>query len=237
MARLCVCVDYVATLREARRSKEPDPVVAAIKAEMAGADGIVINLREDRKNITDRDLGIMKEVVGTHLNLAIAAKEDMVKKAIDILPDMVTLLPERTSERRQSASLDISGSFEYIDDICATLKANSIVVSALIEPEMSHIRAAAKAGMDYVQLNTSVYSAAQDLGSMGDELERIRSVAIAGNKLGLGVSAGCGLSYQNVRDIAAIEQIEELNIGFAIISRALMVGIEQAVRDILEFVR
>ena len=237
MARLCVCVDHVATLREARRGKEPDPVVAATKAEMAGADGIVLGLEEDRKNITDRDLSVMKEVVKNHLNLAIAAKDEMIKKAIAILPDMVTLLPIRTSEKRQSASLDVVGNLEYIDDICATLKANSIVVSVLIEPEMSQVRAAAKAGVDYIQLNTSVYSGAQDLGGMADELEKIRSVAIGGNKLGLGVSAGMGLSYQNVRDIASIEQIEELNIGFAIISRAVMVGMEQAVRDILELVR
>jgi len=237
MARLCVCMDYVAALRELRRSKEPDPVVMAVKAEMAGADGIVLTLREDRKYITDRDLNIMKEVVGTHLNLAIVAKEEMIKKAIEVLPDMVTLLPENISERRQASSLDVDGNFEYIDDICATLKANNIVVNALIEPAMSQVRAAAKAGLDYVQLNTNVYSGAQDLGTMGDEIERIRSMAIGGNKLGLGVSAGCGLSYQNVRDIAAIEQIEELNIGFAIISRSLVVGIEQAVRDIMVLVR
>lgn len=237
MARVCVCVDYVATLREIRRGKEPDPIVAAIKTEMAGADGIVVSLREDRKVINDRDISVLKEVVGTHLNLAIAAKEEMVKKAIDVLPDMVTLLPERSSSKRQYSSLDIESSIEYIEDICTTLKANGVVVNALVEPEISQIRAAVKAGVDYVQLNTSLYSSAQDLGSMGDEIERIRSVAIGAMKLGLGVSAGLGLNYYNVRDVAAIEQIEELNIGFAIISRALMVGIEQAVRDMIELSR
>ena len=237
MARLCVCVDYVATLREARRSKEPDPVVAAIKSEMAGADGIVVDLHEDRKNINDRDLNILKEVVGTHLNLGIAAKEEMVKTAIEILPDMATLMPDRSSERSRSNSLDIEGNLEYIEDICATLKANSIVVSALIEPEMAQVRAAAKAGLDYVQLNTTAYSGSQDLGSMADELEKIRTVAIGGSKLGLGISAGRGLNYQNLRDIVTIEQVEELNVGFAIISRALMVGIEQAVRDFMGLVR
>jgi pyridoxine 5-phosphate synthase len=237
MARLCVCVDYVAALREARRSKEPDPVVAAIKAEMAGADGIVVDLHDDRKNITDRDLNILKEVVGTHLNLGVAAKEDMVKVAIETLPDMVTLMPDKYSDKMRSVSLDIVGNLEYMEDICATLKANSIVVSALIDPEMSQIRAAAKAGFDYVQINTSLFSGSQDLGSMVDELEKIRTIAIGGSKLGLGISAGMGLNYQNIRDIVTIEQIEELNVGFAIISRALMVGIEQAVKDILELVR
>ncbi|MBN1348638.1 pyridoxine 5'-phosphate synthase [candidate division KSB1 bacterium] len=237
MTRLGVNVDHVATIREARKGREPDPVAAAVLVDMAGADGIVIHLREDRRHINDRDLSIMREVVKTHLNLEMAATEEMVKKAITVLPDMVTLVPERRQELTTEGGLDVQANFDYLENPIATLRANNIVVSLFIDPDIYQIKAATRLGADYVELHTGNYANADDLNTVMDELEKIKSSAVAAAKLGLGVSAGHGLNYQNVIDIAKIPQIEELNIGHSIISRAVMIGMEQAVRDMLRLIR
>jgi pyridoxine 5-phosphate synthase len=237
MVRLGVNVDHVATVREARRGREPDPIAAAVLAELAGADGIVCHLREDRRHIKDRDLTLLRQVVKTHLNLEMAATDEIVKKAIAILPDMVTLVPERRQEVTTEGGLDVTANFDLFEEVTSTLRANNIVVSFFIDPDMTQIKAVAKLGADYVELHTGNYANAADLNQVVEQLERIRSMAMAAAKLGLGVSAGHGLNYQNVVDIAKIKQVEELNIGHSIVSRAVLIGMEQAVRDMIGLIR
>jgi len=236
MVRLGVNVDHVATVREARRGIEPDPVAAAVLCELAGADGIVCHLREDRRHIKDRDLSLLRQVVKTHLNLEMAPVDEMVKKAINVLPDMVTLVPERRKEITTEGGLDLTVNFDYLEEIVSTLRANNIVVSLFIDPDIHQIKAAAKMGADYVELHTGSYATADELNQVVDELEKLKSMAAAASKMGLGVSAGHGLNYQNVIDIAKIKQVEELNIGHSIISRAIMVGMEKAVREMIELI-
>jgi pyridoxine 5-phosphate synthase len=236
MVRLGVNVDHVATLREARKGKLPDPVAAAVLAEMAGAHGIVCHLREDRRHIKDKDLYLLKEMVKNHLNMEMAPTDEMVKIATEVVPDMVTLVPERREELTTEGGLDVAANFEYLQEAITILRANNIVVSLFIAPEINQIKAAARVKADYVELHTGAYAAAENLNTVADELEKIRSMALAAGKLGLGVSAGHGLNYQNVRGIAAIPQMEELNIGHAIIAKAVMVGMERAVREMLELI-
>lgn len=237
MVRLGVNIDHIATLREARKSKLPDPIAAAVLAEMAGAHGIVCHLREDRRHIKDKDLYLLKEIVKTHLNMEMAPTDEMVKIATEVVPDMVTLVPERREEVTTEGGLDVISNFEYLQEAITILRANNIVVSLFIDPEINQIKAAVRVKADYVELHTGNYSNAESLHRINDELERLRSMAVAANKLGLGVSAGHGLNYQNVREIAGIPQIEELNIGHAIIARAAMTGLERAVKDMLELMK
>jgi pyridoxine 5-phosphate synthase len=237
MVRLGVNVDHVATLREARKGKLPDPVAAAVLAEMAGAHGIVCHLREDRRHIKDKDLYLLKEMVKNHLNMEMAPTDEMVKIATEVVPDMVTLVPERREELTTEGGLDVIANFEYLHEAIMILRANNIVVSLFIAPEINQIKAAARVKADYVELHTGVYAGAENLNTVADELEKIRAMALAASKLGLGVSAGHGLNYQNVREIAIIPQMEELNIGHAIIAKAVMVGMERAVREMLELIR
>lgn len=237
MPRLCVCVDQVGALRETRRRRDPDPVAAAIKAEAGGADGIVVHLRENRRYIKDRDVKILKEVVSSHFNVAITPNEEMLKRMIDILPDMVTLVPERSNETTTESGLDVVANLEYVQDFVNNLRANNIVVSILIDPNIQQLKAAARASADYVQLNTQAFALAVDMAVAADELEKINSMAIAANKLNMGVSAGMGLNYQNIREICQIDYIEELNVGHAIVARAMLSGIEQSVRDMMALMR
>jgi len=237
MVRLGVNVDHIATQREARKGKLPDPIAAAVLAEMAGANGIVCHLREDRRHIKDKDLYLLKEVVKTHLNMEMAPTDEMMKIATEVVPDMVTLVPERREEVTTEGGLDVISNFEYLEEAITILRANNIVVSLFIDPEINQVKAAARVKTDYVELHTGNYASAETLNRVADELERIRSMATAANKLGLGVSAGHGLNYQNVREVAAISPIEELNIGHSIIAKAVMVGMERAVREMLDLMK
>ena len=237
MVRLGVNVDHVATIREARKGIEPDPIAAAVLVELAGADGIVCHLREDRRHIKDRDLSLLRQIVRTHLNLEMAATDEMIKKAINVLPDMVTLVPERRQEITTEGGIDITANYDYLEEVTSSLRANNIVVSFFIDPDIYQIKAAAKLGADYVELHTGSYANADDLNQVMDELEKIKSLTAAAAKMGLGVSAGHGLNYQNVVDVAKIKQIEELNIGHSIISRAVLVGMDKAVREMIELIR
>jgi pyridoxine 5-phosphate synthase len=230
MARLSLCLNQVAKIRNMKKGRNPDPLSIAFAAEMAGIDGIIVQLREDRSDITDRDVGLLKEVVQTHLNLAIPMNDDMIKKALSWLPDMVTLLPS-SAAKEPDRSLDAANTLSYLEEAVTTLRANGIVVTMLVDPEPQQIRAAARVQADYIQINTSSLAGVEDLGSMTDIVEQIRSVAIAANKIGLGVSAGRSLSMQSLRELADIKYIEEFNVGWAICSRAMLVGIEKAVID------
>ncbi|MFQ5709588.1 MAG: pyridoxine 5'-phosphate synthase [bacterium] len=237
MVRLGVNIDHVATVREARKGKLPDPVAAAIAAEMAGADGIVCHLREDRRHIKDKDLYLLKEIVKTHLNLEMAATDEMIGRATEVVPDMVTLVPEKREEITTEGGLDVDTNFDWIEEVVNQLRAHNIVTSLFIDPDIHQIKAAARCGADYVELHTGLYANAEDLSAAADQLENLRSMAMAASKLGLGVSAGHGLNYSNVREILQIDQIEELNIGHAIVAKAVMVGMERAVREMLEIIR
>ncbi|MDW7680524.1 MAG: pyridoxine 5'-phosphate synthase [bacterium] len=237
MARLGVNIDHVATIREARRGIEPDPIAAAILCELAGADGIVCHLREDRRHIKDRDLSLLRQVVKTHLNLEMAATDEMVKKAINVLPDMVTLVPERRQEITTEGGLDLSFNFDYLEEAISRLRSNAIVVSLFIDPDIHQIKNAAKLEADYVELHTGAYANADELNQIVEELEKLKSMAAAAAKMGLGVSAGHGLNYQNVVDVAKIPQVEELNIGHSIVSRAVLMGMDRAIREMVALIR
>lgn len=229
MSRLCLCVNQVARVRNLNRKKEPDPLQVAMAAELAGIDGIVVQLREDRADIDDRDLRLLKEVVKSHLNLAIPLTETMVQKALQLLPDMVTLLPVLQETEGEEVALNVEANLDYFEEVAAALRAHNIVVSALVAVDPVQIRAAARAGADYVQFNTTLLAGVEDLGSLTEQVERLRAVAAAANKLGLGVAAGRGLGYQNIRDIAAVPLIEEINVGRSILARALLIGVDRAI--------
>jgi pyridoxine 5-phosphate synthase len=237
MVRLGFNVDHVATVREARKGNLPDPVAAAVVAEMAGVDGIVCHLREDRRHIKDKDLYLLKEMVKTHLNLEMAATAEMIKIATEVTPDMVTLVPERREEVTTEGGLDVFTNRDWIEEVIKQLHDHNIVVSLFIDPDIQQVKAAVHCGADYVELHTGQYANSEDLSAIADEVEKLRSMAMAAQKLGLGVSAGHGLNYHNVRDILEIEQIEELNIGHSIVAKAVMVGVEKAVREMLAIIR
>jgi len=235
--RLGVNIDHVATIREARKGREPEPVAAAVLVELAGADGIVCHLREDRRHIKDKDVYMLREVVATQLNLEMAATDEMVKIAIDVLPEVVTLVPERRQELTTEGGLDAISNYDYLMEVVGVLRSNNITVSLFVDPDVQQIKASARLGADLVELHTGQYANAISARSRQDELERLRSSAAAAAKLGLGVSAGHGLNYHNVREIVTIPQIEELNIGHSIVSRAVLTGMDAAIRDMLALIR
>jgi len=234
--RLSVNVDHIATLRQARRGDEPDPVAGALLAEMAGADGVIVHLREDRRHIQDRDLRLLREVVKTHLNMEMAPTEEMVSIAQEVGPDMVTLVPERREELTTEGGLEVAGKTHHLSQILKPLQGRGIVVSLFIDPQPEQIKSATKLGADFVELHTGRYAGAGNTAAELEELERLEEMAKLAHKLGLGVGAGHGLNYRNVRNIAQIEAFEELNIGFSIVARALFVGLERAVREMKELV-
>lgn len=237
MARLSVNVDHVATLREARGGKLPDPVAAAILAEMAGADGITIHLRGDRRHIKDRDLYILRNVVHTHLNLEMAATPQVLEKALEVVPDMVTLVPERPGEKTTEGGLDLEANYDLISETIGELQTKEILVSLFINPDIDSVKSSAKLRSDYVELNTTAYTEAETASKESEELERLGQMAELAEKLGLGLNAGHGLNYKNIQRLLEIEQIEEVSIGHALVARAVLVGFYGAVEEMLELVR
>ena len=236
-ARLGVNVDHVATLRQTRRARYPDPVQAAVLAELAGADQITIHLREDRRHIQERDLQIMRRTVSTRLNLEMAATPEMVKIAYDVKPDLCTLVPERREELTTEGGLDVVGGRETVRRVVKTLRDAEIEVSLFIDPDLDQVKAAHRAEAQVVEFHTGRYCDARLAADRRRELARVLDACKAAAKLGLGVAAGHGLNYHNVGPIAAIAEIEELNIGHAIVARALLVGMERAVREMKEMIR
>jgi pyridoxine 5-phosphate synthase len=235
--RLGVNVDHVATLRQARRTTYPDPVTAAALAELAGAQQITIHLREDRRHIQDRDLRILRETCQTLLNLEMAATAEMVKIAYEYKPDVVTLVPERREELTTEGGLDVAGQREQVAKIIKNLKDGEITVSLFIDPDLDQVRAAHKVDADRIEIHTGRYCEARNERERGRELSRIIDASKAAAKLGMSVAAGHGLNYDNVQPIARIKEIDELNIGHAIVGRAVLVGFERAVREMLELMR
>jgi len=237
MAKLGVNIDHVATIRQARGGAEPDPVAAAVLAEFAGADGITVHLREDRRHIQDRDLAILRKIIKTRLNLEMAATDEMVSMAQQIKPDMCTLVPEKRLELTTEGGLDVRCNMEQIKSAVERLRSGGIPVSLFIDADPDQIKAADKVGADFIEIHTGLFAEAADWKSEEKELIRIENGVKLAQKLGLGVNAGHGLNYSNIKRITTIRGIEEYNIGHSIISRAVMTGLEKAVRDMVELVR
>ena len=232
--RLNVNVDHVATLRQARMGSEPDPVAAAAAAELAGASGVVIHLREDRRHIQERDLSLLRQTVRTKLNMEMAVTDEMVGIANETLPDVVTLVPEKRQEITTEGGLDVCGDTERIAAAIEKLKSAGLFVSIFIDPNPDQISASAQTGAHMVELHTGSYANARDETEMMMELDKIRKSTEDALSHRLRVSAGHGLNYVNVTAVSQIDGIEELNIGHSIISRAVFSGMEKAVRDMID---
>jgi pyridoxine 5-phosphate synthase len=236
MATLGVNIDHIATIRQARGGSEPDPVQAAVVAELAGAHGITAHLREDRRHIQDRDIQVLKHIVTTHLNLEMACTTEMVKIALDLQPWMVTLVPEKRAEKTTEGGLVVHGHETSLAPGIETLRKNNILVSTFISPDLQQVKASKKVGATHIELHTGFYANGTTEASCAEELEKLRTMAFAANKLGLRVNAGHGLNYRNVAAVAKLEFIEELNIGHSIISRAVLVGMDRAIRDMVSLI-
>ncbi len=237
MAYLMVNIDHVATLRQARGINYPDPVYAAGIAEMAGASGIIVHLREDRRHINDRDVRILREVVRTKLNLEMAATPEIIAIAREIIPDMITLVPEKRKELTTEGGLDVARLSDKLRRAIDAVHEKGIKVSLFIDPEERQIMASKNIGADMIEIHTGAFSDAGTEMIREEELKKVINAAVLGKKLGMGVNAGHGLHYHNVRDVAIIKEIDELSIGHSIIARAVFVGLDRAVRDMLELMR
>jgi pyridoxine 5-phosphate synthase len=235
--RLGVNVDHVATVRQARKARYPDPVEAAFLAERAGADQITVHLREDRRHIQDRDVHILRQTCRTTLNLEMAATQEMVKFALELRPDTVTLVPERRQELTTEGGLDVAGQRDHLKGVVRFLREADIRVSLFIDPDLDQIRASHKLEVEAIELHTGRYADGPDLEARREELRRLMDAAKMGKKLGLDVCAGHGLDYVNTSAVAAITDIEELNIGHSIVARAMTDGMEGAVRAMLAVMR
>ncbi len=234
--RLSVNVDHVATIRQARKGIDPEPVTAAVIAELAGADGITVHLREDRRHIQDRDLKLLREIVQTELNLEMAATEEMFNIALKVRPDLVTLVPEKREELTTEGGLDVIRNKDYLKDVIKRLQDGEIPLSIFIDPDTEQIKTARNINADFVEIHTGMYANAGKRGERDAEFERVRDACRFASELGLRVNAGHGLNYQNVKRIAGIKEIESLYIGHSIVSRAVFVGFDKAVREMKELI-
>jgi pyridoxine 5-phosphate synthase len=233
MVKLAINVDHVATIREARGINEPDPVLAAGICELAGAEGIVVHLREDRRHIKDRDALLLRQTVKTKLNLEMGANPEIISIALDLQPDIVTLVPEKRKELTTEGGLNVAGQKKKIKEVIGRMSAAGIPVSLFIDPDSRQISAAVDVGATFVEIHTGRYADAENEADMDREFDLIRASAEEAYEAKLRVNAGHGLNYINTARIAALEQIEELSIGHAVISRAVFVGLDQAVREML----
>ena len=232
MVELSVNVDHVATLRQARRIAEPDPVAAAILAELAGADGITVHLREDRRHAQDRDVRLLRQVVKGEFNLEMACTDEMVAIALDVAPDLVSLVPERREEITTEGGLDLSQRTDHLARAVRRLQAAGIKVSFFIDPDEAQIQLASQLGGQYVELHTGEYARGHTWAEREPEYIRLVEAAALARRLALGVHAGHGLNVRNVRPVAEIAEVEALYIGHSIVGRAVLVGMEQAVCEI-----
>jgi pyridoxine 5-phosphate synthase len=245
-AKLNVNIDHVATIREARKTIEPSIVTAAVICEQAGANGITVHLRQDRRHIQDRDIELLREVVTSYLNVEMAATEEMLAIALRTKPDAVSLVPESPNEVTTEGGLDVVGNFENVKSVIEKLKAAGIFVSIFVDPDLEQIEASSGAGAQQVELCTAEYAeltlsarAAHGEGAQkaASEVSRIAQAAARAHELGLIVAAGHGLTYRNIHSLSTIPEISEFNIGHNIISRSVFVGLNQAVREMIEAIR
>jgi len=237
MAKLSINVDHVATLRQARMASEPDPVAAAVAADMAGADGITIHLRGDRRHIQDRDLKLLRQVVKSALNLEMAATDEMLEIALLVKPNMVTLVPEREGELTTEGGLDVESNYEQLNQATGKLQLNGILVSLFVNPDEESIKTSAKLRADYAEINTDSYACAANVADQIAQLERLEKMAALAHRLNLGINMGHGLDYRNVVNLVQIPHVHEFSIGHAVVARAVLVGFERAVREMLDLVR
>lgn len=235
--RLAVNVDHFATIREARRSEEPEPVLAALLAELAGAEGIVCHIRGDRRHIKERDLFLFRQSIKTKLNVEMAATEEMKRIALDVKPDVVSLVPERDEELTTEGGLDVIGNKEHLKTHIAELKKSGIEISIFVNPDIDQITACRDVGADLIEINTAKYSDLKPGEERNEALTEVKTAAEHGCQLGLEVHAGHGLDYKNVGLIAKIAELTEFSIGFSIVARSAIVGIEKAVREMVELLK
>jgi pyridoxine 5-phosphate synthase len=237
MIHLAVNIDHIATLREARGGIEPDPVAGAAIAELAGAVGIVCHLREDRRHVNDRDVRLLRETIKTKLDLEMAAAPEIIAIALDTLPDLVTFVPERREELTTEGGLNVAAKLHYYTDVVAQMHQKDIAVSFFIEPEQEQINAAATTGAEIIELHTGIYANARTPAEQQAEIKRLRRASEYAASLNLKVTAGHGLNYVNMAPISTIKELEEVSIGHAIMSRAMFVGLDRAVRDMVALLR
>jgi len=234
--RLAVNIDHIATIREARKAREPEPVAAALLAELGGAEGITVHLRTDRRHIKERDLELLRQTIATKLNVEMAATAEMVRVALQIRPDQVTLVPERPQELTTEGGLDVVLQTAPVKEVVGALKEAGIRVSIFIDPDPEQVRKSRAVGADAIEINTGKYADARTV-ERPPLVARVADAARLAARHDLEVLAGHGLTYVNVRPIAAIADIVELNIGHSIVSRAALVGMERAVRDMVALLR
>jgi len=237
MARLAVNVDHVATVRQARGIDAPDPILAAGLAELAGAEGIICHLREDRRHINDRDLRLLRQTVKTKLNMEMAAVDEMVEIALVTKPDMVTLVPEKREELTTEGGLDVIANTDHYKSVVDRIKGKGIQVSFFVDPDSEQVREAYRCGADIVEIHTGHYSEAQSESEAVLHFGRVSATVESISDLNLGISAGHGLNYVNVKRFKSLPQIEEYSIGHSIVARAVLVGFERAVREMVELLK
>lgn len=235
--RLAVNVDHFATIREARRSTEPEPLLVALLAEQAGAEGVVCHLRGDRRHIKERDLRLFRQTIKTKLNLEMAATEDMKKIALDVRPDVVSLVPEREEEVTTEGGLDVLSNEKHLAPFIQELQKAKIRISIFVDPDTKQIEACRRVGVDLIEINTGKYCELAPGKERERALEGIKKVAEFGHKLGLEIHAGHGLDYKNVEAVAEIPEITEFSIGFAIVARSAIVGIDNAVKEMIALIK
>ncbi|MEY4186473.1 MAG: Pyridoxine 5-phosphate synthase [Planctomycetota bacterium] len=236
MALLGVNIDHVATIRQARRASEPDPVQAAVLAELGGADSITIHLREDRRHIQDRDVRLLRETVRLRLNLEMAVSDEITRIALQTLPDQATLVPERREEVTTEGGLDVITHAQRISQCAAQLTGAGILVSLFIDPDVQQVRKTVELNIPAVELHTGAWAEARTPAARAAELDRLREAGLYAVSQGLMLNMGHGLTYDNVRPVARLHGVHELNIGHSIISRAVLVGLERAVREMKQLV-
>lgn len=235
--RFSLNVDHIATLRNARGEQQPDPVTAALLAEQAGIDGVVVHLREDRRHVTERDLRLLRELITTKLDLEMAPVEDIIKIACDVQPELATIVPEKRLELTTEGGINVIDNITVLKSSIIDLHKFDIEVSLFIEPDVDQIDAAAEIGADFIEIHTGVFANAKNEEEQFDELERVRLGAKQAKKLGLGVNAGHGLNYQNMKIFRELGDIDEVSIGQAVIARALFVGLKEAVQEMIRIIR
>ena len=237
MPKLSVNIDHIATLREVRKVNYPDPVAAAVLAELAGAHGITVHLREDLRHIKQVDVEVLKQIVKGRLNVEMGLSESVVKVVLKVCPDVATIVPEKEGEVTTEGGLDLSRMDERLAEVISLLHDAGIMVSLFINPTVNSVKNARKLQADIVEVHTGLYAEASSIQMAAEEIEKIAGTAIFAKKLQLGVHAGHGLHYANVSEIALIDEIDELNIGHAIVARAALVGMEEAVKQMLELIK
>jgi pyridoxine 5-phosphate synthase len=234
--RLSLNIDHFATVRNARGGLQPDPITAALIAEQAGVDGIVCHLREDRRHVNERDVRLLRELVTTKLDLEMTATEEIIKIACDVGPELATIVPEKRMELTTEGGINVIDNISLLKETISELHKNEIEVSLFIEPELRQIDAAAEIDSDFIEIHTGVFANSISEAEQFDELDRIRTAVKQAKKLGLGVNAGHGLDYLNIKIFKELSDIDEVSIGHAIVARAMFVGIKEAIKEMLELI-